>query len=336
MTSTTLKTPTSTSNGTITSSRNRWVRLLVENINLLALIGLAAYFTIAAPNFLTSNNLTDILIQVAPLAVIAVPLTYVIISGYLDLSVGSTLAVSAVVAGQLMVANVPWPVAVLVAILVGTAIGALNGFLIAVLGFSTIIVTLGTLTAGRGLALAIGPDPIFGFPQGFTDIAQSRLVGIPYLVIIALLVFSVGWFILNWTPFGRHVYATGINKRAAFLSGVGIRRGGFLIFACLGAAAGLAGVMFASRLGSTPAESLGIGYEVDVLTAVLLGGVAFEGGRGSLARVGLGILFLGVLANGLILMNVDTAWSNLIRGLILILAAGLVFLDRKLDRSSRV
>lgn len=307
--------------------------IVLEQANLIALVALVLYFASASPNFLTTDNLRDVLVQVAPLAVIAVPMTFVIISGHLDLSVGSTLAASAVVGGTVMVDGHGWVLGSLASLATGAAIGAFNGICISVLGFSTIIVTLGTLTAGRGLALAVGSRPVFGFPDTFTGLALDRVLGIPYLVVLALLVFGVGWLILNWTPFGRHVYATGTNRRAAYLSGVRIRRVGLLIFTATGAAAGLAGLMFASRLGSTPSDSLGVGYEVDVLTAVLLGGVAFDGGRGSLARVGLGILFLGVLSNGLILLNVQTAWGLLIRGLVLVAAAALVYASSR--RTSR-
>ena len=307
-------------------------RRLARNANLLALVIAIVTFSIVSPVFLSGANLRDVLVQVSPLAVVAVPMALVIICGYLDLSVGSVLAVSAVVAGQLMVQEIAWPVAAIAGVGTGALLGLLNGFAVSWLGFSTIIVTLGTMTAARGLALVIGPRPLFGFPEAFNDIATSEIVGLPYLVLIALCVFLIGLVVVYAMPFGRHIYACGVNRRAAFLAGINIKMTGLLVFLASGAAAGLAGVMYASRFGSTPANSLGSGFEVDVLTAVLIGGVAFQGGRGSLIGVGIGVLFLGVLSNGLILMNVSTSWSLLIRGLVLVGAALVVHLSSRVDR----
>ena len=208
-------------------------------------------------------------------------------------------------------------------VLAGAAVGLVNGLLVMVSGLSAIIVTLGTLTAVRGLAQTVAPDPVFGFAEGFLALGENELLGIPYLVLIAAAVFLVGWAVLARMPVGRHVYAIGVNPEAACLSGVRVSRLSMILFVVTGAAAGLAGVMLAARLGSAPSGALGVGFELDVLTAVILGGVAFSGGRGTIVGVFLGVLFLGILQNGLTLENVPAAIALMVKGVVLVVAAAL-------------
>lgn len=307
-------------------------RLLLDNAILLALIMLFIAFSVSAHGFFAVDNLRDVLTESSVLTVVAVPMTFVVVGGGLDLSVGSTLALTGVIAGRMLVAHDNPVIAVVAALAVGGAVGIVNGVLISVMGYSTIVVTLGTLTAVRGLALAIGAAPIFGFSTGFDDLGQGSAGGVPYPVIIAVATLIVGWLMLTQTPFGRHVFAVGVNRRAAFVSGVAVRKTGFLCFVATGLASGLAGIMEISRLASAPANSLGDGFEIDVLTAVLLGGVAFSGGRGSLIKVGFGILFLGLLSNGLILLNVSTPWSDVVQGTALVVGAGLALATGRFSR----
>lgn len=303
------------------------------NALLLGVVALFVVFTLMSDKFLTVGNLKNVSVQISVLAVVAVPMALLLIAGKVDLSVGSTLALGAVTSGMLITHGTAIPLAILAGIGAGAVIGVANGLLVTYLELSPIIVTLGALTAVRGLALTIAPNPIFGFPSGFLSLGENEALGIPYLALIALAAFILGTALLVLLPIGRHVYAIGVNPDAAYLSGVRVSAVGFFLFVLTGAAAGLAGVMLAARLGSAPSGSLGVGFELEVLTAVILGGVAFNGGRGTMLGVFLGVIFLGVLQNGLTLENVPAATAMIIKGGTLVVAA---WLDRITIRSEAV
>jgi len=290
---------------------------------LLGTIALLVVFWVLNDSFLTVDNFRNILIQASVISVVAVPMALLLIGGKVDLSVGSTLALGAVTTGLLITHDVAIAPAIAAGVLAGALVGVVNGLLVEVWDLSPIIVTLGALTAVRGLALTLAPDPVFGFPDGFLALGDNELLGVPYLVLIAAAVFLLGGAVLSRMPVGRHIYAIGVNGEAAYLSGVRVRRIGIALFVATGAAAGLAGVMLAARLGSAPSGALGLGFELDVLTAVILGGVAFAGGRGTITGVLLGVLFLGVLQNGLTLENVPAATALMVKGAVLVAAAGL-------------
>ncbi|HRW16573.1 MAG: ABC transporter permease [Rhodobacteraceae bacterium] len=288
----------------------------------LAVVLLGLFFYIKAPVFLTPRNLLSITVQVASLMTIAVPFAILLMAGKVDLSVGSLLGLCGVVAG------LSFPVlgvagAVVFTLLVGLAAGLVNGFLVSWLSMSPIIVTLGGLTLMRGLAQYLSPNPLFGFPESFSYIGYGVLFGVPYLTWIMLAVLVAGFAFMRLSPFGRHAVAIGVNERAAYLVGIRVKLTVMLLYAAVGVAAALAGLMTVARINSAPSGTLGVGMELSVLTAVLLGGVPFTGGRGSLPRVALGVLLLGMLSNGLILMNVPTEASLMLTGLVLIVAAAL-------------
>ena len=288
----------------------------------LAVVLLGLFFYIKAPVFLTPRNLLSITVQVASLMTIAVPFAILLMAGKVDLSVGSLLGLCGVVAG------LSFPVlgvagAVVFTLLVGLAAGIVNGFLVSWLSMSPIIVTLGGLTLMRGLAQYLSPNPLFGFPESFSYIGYGVLFGVPYLTWIMLAVLVAGFAFMRLSPFGRHAVAIGVNERAAYLVGIRVKLTVMLLYAAVGVAAALAGLMTVARINSAPSGTLGVGMELSVLTAVLLGGVPFTGGRGSLPRVALGVLLLGMLSNGLILMNVPTEASLMLTGLVLIVAAAL-------------
>jgi ribose transport system permease protein len=301
------------------SLRDRWP-LIQRNMLLFGALGLMAAFTLSTSVFLTADNLRNVATQSSIILVVAVPSALLIISGYVDLSIGSLLAVAAVSAG--LAANAQGAVlGVIAGLACGALVGAVNGWLVCIAGFSSIIVTLGMLTLLRGVALVLGPDPIYDFPQAMVELGSGRVFGVPYLVLIAAAVAAIGIFVLDQSPVGRHIYAMGVNSRAAFLSGIRVRAIGFSLYVATGVAAGLAGVMQAARLDSAPSESLGVGFELTVLTAILLGGVAFGGGRGHVLGVVLGIWFLGILQNGLTLHNVPVSWTLVVTGAALVGAA---------------
>jgi ribose transport system permease protein len=309
------------------STLDVWIRAGIRNAILIGLIATVVLFTLLTDKFLTVDNWKNILVQLSYTTVVAVPMALLLISGRVDLSVGSTLALGGVVAGLLMTSGVNTILACAAGVAAGAVIGVINGVLVGYLGFSTIIVTLGGLTAIRGFVLSISPGPLLGFDEGFIELGEGELLGIPYLVLIAGAVLLAGAIVLAQTPIGRHIYAIGVNEEAARLSGVRVKRVLIATFIATGAAAGLAGVMLAARLGSAPSGSLGVGFELDVLTAVLLGGVAFAGGRGTMRGVVFGLLFIGVIKNGLVLLNVPSAMTLMLTGLVLVLAAGLDVLE---------
>jgi ribose transport system permease protein len=294
-----------------------------SNALLGGVLALIIIFYLLNDAFLTVDNFRNIFIQASVIAVVAVPLGLLLIAGQVDLSVGSTLALGGVTTGLLITDGTPLLPAILAGVLIGALIGAVNGGLVTIWDLSPIIVTLGALTAVRGLALTISPDPLFDFGEGFVNLGEDEFVGVPYLVLIAGAVFCLGGVVLAKTPAGRHIYAIGVNKEAAYLSGVRVKRVTLALFVATGAAAGLAGVMLAARLGSAPAGALGVGFELDVLTAVILGGVAFTGGRGTITGIFLGVLFLGILQNGLTLENVPGSAALMVKGGVLVVAAGL-------------
>jgi ribose/xylose/arabinose/galactoside ABC-type transport system permease subunit len=309
----------------------RWVRgHAAANALLLGVIGLLLIFSNLNEDFLTVDNFRNIFIQSSFIMVVAVPTALLLIAGKVDLSVGSILALGAVTTGLLLNDGMPLVPAILIGVLAGTVVGTINGFLVTVLDLSPIIVTLGALTAVRGLAQTLAPNPVFGFPSSFITLGEGEIAGIPYLVLVAVAVLAVGAIVLSKIPVGRHIYAIGVNPEAAYLSGVRVAPVGLLLFIATGAAAGLAGVMLAARLGSAPSAALGIGFELEVLTAVILGGVAFNGGRGTIFGVFLGVIFLGILQNGLTLENVPAATALMVKGGTLVIAA---WLDRVTVRS---
>ena len=304
--------------------RLQWaLGLAATNALLVGVVALIVIFGTLNEAFLTVDNFRNIFIQASVISVVAVPTALLLIAGKVDLSIGSTLALGGVVTGLLITGGTPMGLAIAAGVGAGAVVGAVNGTLVNVWGFSPIIVTLGALTAVRGLALTLSPDPLFGFGGGFLALGEDELLGIPYLVLIAVAVFVVGWIVLAQTPMGRHVYAIGVNEEAAYLSGVRVMRVSTVLFVATGAAAALAGVMLAARLGSAPSGALGVGFELDVLTAVILGGVAFNGGRGTIGGVLLGVLFLGLLQNGLTLENVPASAALMVKGAVLVAAAGL-------------
>ena len=286
-------------------------------------LALMLIFTLKTPLFLTEGNLVNIAISSAVLLIIAVPTTMLVIMGYIDLSVGSIVGLAGVTTGLLINDGMSWPLAALAGVLLGATIGALNGTLVAVTNLSPIIVTLGMLQLIRGIAEYVADAPPNGFGDGMAALGRGYWLGLPLLVWIALAVFVLGVLFLYYTAAGRHIYAIGVNKEAAFLSGIRTTRLPLLMFTITGAAAGLGGVLVAARLDSAPPSTMGVNLELQVLTAVLLGGVAFTGGRGTIAGALLGVAFLGVLQNGLVLLNASNSIQQIATGSALIVAAGL-------------
>lgn len=299
-----------------------WFEIIVAAALPVAIALLALFFYINAPVFMTANNWISISVQVAALMTIAIPFSLLLMAGKIDLSVGSTLALCGVVAG-LSFEPLGITGAVLLTLAVGTGVGLINGVLVSSIGMSPIIVTLGSLTLIRGVAQWLAPNPIFGFPEEFLVIGYERLFGLPILTWIMIAVVGLGVGVMTLLPIGPQIIALGVNKRAAFLVGLRVKAIGIALYAGTGFFVAVAALMSISRINSAPAGTLGVGVELSVLTAVLLGGIPFAGGKGSVLRVVLGVWLLGMLSNGLILMNVPTELSLMTTGLVLVVAAAL-------------
>jgi ribose transport system permease protein len=299
----------------------RYGRVLTRSALLLALGAEILIFFFFSAHFLTVDNFRNIAIQSSVIGIVAVATALLLLTGYVDLSVGSNLALTAVVTGTLLVHGSSTVVAVAVGLGLGTAIGAFNGILVSYFGFSTIIVTLGMLTALRGIALSASEATPTDFSGSFTAIADGRILTVPVPIVLLALAFIIGGAFLRYSAYGRHIFAIGVNKEAAFLSGIAVRRVPFYLFVLTGAAAALGGIITAARIDAAPGGTLGTGFELQVLTAVLLGGVSFEGGRGTILGVFLGVAFLAILQNGLTLLNVPSTTSLIAQGAVLVVAA---------------
>lgn len=298
----------------------------------VALVVLALLFTVANGNFLTTSNLSIVLLQVTAVGLVAIPAGMLLLAGYLDLSVGSMAALSAGVFG-LMVKDLHLPVlaSVLLALGLGAAWGVLNGYTIAYLGFSPIVVTLAGFAGARGLAEAVTQSQTrSGFGAGFAKLGNANVGPLPLPAVIFIALFLVGVYLWYGTPLGRHLTAIGADPVAARAVGVSVRAIPLWAYVASGLMSALSGLILTSQLdGASP--SIGVGLELQVLTAVLLGGVAFSGGRGSLWGVLFGVLFVGVLNNGLILLNVGPYYVNVAVGAVLFLVAGIDVIYRRLE-----
>lgn len=287
---------------------------------LVALVVLVVVMAFIAPYFGTARNLLEVVRQVSAIAILAAGGTFVILTAGIDLSVGSALGVTAMAAIVMANSGAPWIVSVFVALITGAVIGAINGVFIAKFALPAFIVTLAALTYLRG-AVYVGTGGTTLVPESvdFAWIGQGQLLGIPVAAIIMVAVYIVGWFLLERTVFGRHVYTIGGNEEAARLSGIPVRRVIFTVYVIAGLCAGIAGLIVSARLESAVPD-LGTGYELDAIAAIVLGGTSLMGGRGSLVGTLVGALFIAVLSNGMTLLNVESFYQQIIKGVVILLA----------------
>jgi ribose transport system permease protein len=295
---------------------------IVGQIPLLTLVALCVVTALLSSRFLSPLNLTNILVQSSIMAVIAIGMTFVIIGGGFDLSVGSTVALSGCVAAMTMV---KFGIAggVLAGIASGAAVGLANGLIVAGLGVNPFITTLGTMVLVRGLVYLItagAPVGDDGMPPAFVAFGSGRLLGIHYLVWVPALLLAVLSFVMRMTPYGRRIYATGGNREAAYLSGVPVERIVASTYVWCGALAGVAGVMLAARLQSGQ-PTAGEFYELTAIAAVVLGGASLHGGEGTLYKSIIGVFIMIVLGNSLNLLNVDSYWQRIAVGAVILAAA---------------
>ena len=304
-------------------SKNIMSNLLkMQEIGVLAITVLfIIIINMINPAFSSFSNITNVLRSTGFYLIIAVGVTFVFIGGGLDISVGSTLAVGSTIASLCLKAGMSIPLAMLLAILTGTAIGYFNGIVIQKMKISALIVTLGTMYAGRGIVYILTKGiAVYPLPAEFLKLEQQAIFGIPKVIIIAFILVAIAHVVLTKTTFGRSVYAIGGNMEAARLSGISSTRIGIATYAMTGALAALSGIMMASRLGSGQA-GIGQGLEMNIIAAVIIGGTSINGGAGTALGTAVGALFMNILENSMTLMKISVYWQNLIIGLILIIAA---------------
>jgi len=293
---------------------------------LPVLVLLCIGFQLLSGRFISTSNLSIVMQQASINTVLAAGMTFVILTGGIDLSVGSALAMAAML--SLIVSMVPdfGMLGIVAGLGCGLACGLFNGGLISTLKLPPFIVTLGTLTAFRGMARLLGNDKtVFNADLPFAAIGNQSLFGIPWLVLIALAVIVVSWIILSKTVLGTWIYAVGGNEEAARLTGIKTWKVLLFVYGASGFLAGLGGVMSGARLYAANGLQLGQAYELDAIAAVILGGTSFVGGIGSIWGTLVGALIIAVLSNGLILVGVSDIWQYIIKGLVII---GAVALDR--------
>lgn len=296
----------------------------------LFLVAIIIFFSLMTDAFLTFDNFIVILRQVSIIGICAFGEAFIVISGGIDLSVGSVVALSGVISAALSkFFGIPLPIAFMGGIAAGGVCGFLNGTLATRVKIPPIIVTLGTLTIIRGVAfIIVGGNTIFGMPEKFRELGRGYISFIPIPVLIMIIIFIIFFVVLNNLSFGRYIYAIGSNEEAAVISGINVNRIKTLVFTIGGLTAGLGGAILASRLDSGQA-STAEGLEIDVLTAVVLGGVSIAGGKGRLETVFVGVLIIGILANGLVLLNVQHFYQLVIKGSVLLLAVSLDVFRKK-------
>jgi ribose transport system permease protein len=306
--------------------RARAQRLLRERLGVGAvLVILIVVLAIFAPNFTEPQNISNVLRQVSLNAVLATGMTFVILTAGIDLSVGSMVALCGVLAVFLFDQGVPAPLCVLGAVACGAACGAVNGVLIARAGLAAFIVTLGALTYLRGLAfVTTDAKPLIAPELGYAYLGAGSIGSIPVPAIIMAVVAIVGHVVLSRTVFGRHVYAVGDNPQAAELSGINVKSVLTRVYVIMGLCAGIGGIIFSARLYSGQPEGAA-GYELDAIAAVVLGGTSLFGGVGRITGTIIGAFIIGVLNNGMVLLDIPFYYQLIVKGVVVI---GAVLLDR--------
>jgi ribose transport system permease protein len=310
--------------------------LLQENENMkiinrivplkkFAILGVLAilviFFSIMTNSFLTTGNLLNVARQVSMLGISAVGMTCVILTSGIDLSVGSVMAITNIVGALLMTQfNLPIFPTVLITLAIAAAIGFINGVMVAYVRVPALITTLAMMTLLRGLAYVLCDGmPVWGLPDAFRTLGQGHVGPIPIPVIIMIATFAVGWIFLNRTRMGRYIYGLGGNREAVRLAGVRTARVETMVFVISSLLTGLAGLIMLSRI-NTGQPKIGTSFEMDVITAVVLGGVSIMGGAGSILGVLVGVLITGILSNGMILLDVSEYYQQITKGLVLLLA----------------
>ena len=304
--------------------------LLIKYKSLVGLLALIGIVSVLSPSFLSTKNIFNILRQTSVNGIIAAGMTFVILTGGIDLSVGSILAISGAICASILVNGQNIVIAVLAALLVGAVVGFLNGFIITKGKLQPFIATLATMTILRGLTLVYTDGKPITLGSGeialnFGQIGGGKILGIPTPALIMILVFLVCAYVLKNTKMGRYTYALGSNEEATKLSGLNTDKIKIAVYTLSGILASIAGIIITSRLFSAQ-PTAGDGYELDAIAAVVLGGTSLTGGKGKITGTIIGALIIGVLSNALNILDVSSYYQMMVKGAVILIA---VLLDRK-------
>lgn len=311
-------------------------RLIVQEYGIFfAFLLLVVILSVSNEFFLTPGNISNVLLQTSINGILAIGMTFVILTRGIDLSVGSVVALAGIVSASFVtssatagIAGAPYPMVMALAagIIVGIACGAVVGLIVSQFSVPAFVATLGMLSAARGATLIYGGGrPVPGLSAEFRWIGTGNILGIPMPVILLALVFGISWWVLTRTRFGRYIYAVGGNPHAAKTSGLNVSRIRFLVYVISGALSGLAGMILSARTGSALPQA-GIAYELDAIAAVVIGGTSLSGGVGRVTGTLIGALIIGVMNNGLDLMGIQSYYQQVLKGALIV---GAVMLDQK-------
>lgn len=294
---------------------------------IFIVIGLGIVLSIVSRNFLTTTNLLNVIRQIAINGILAIGMTIVCLTGGIDLSVGSIVAFSGIItAGILRDQNWPTLLVALVAILVGGMLGLYNGYFVAYWKAAPFVVTLSMMTIARGMTYVYSDGrPISNLPAGFLVVGKGSILGIPIPTLILIVVFALASVMLTKLKFGRYIYAVGGNEHAAMVSGINIRKIKMMVYVLSGVACGIASIILTARV-SAGLPTAGNGYELDAIAATVIGGTSLSGGRGRLWGTMVGAILLGIVNNGLDLLNVSSFYQQIVKGLIIL---GAILIDSK-------
>jgi len=325
----------------MSETRSRWFtaeqrRTLIQEYGIfLAFLILAVILSVSNEFFLTPGNISNVLLQTSINGVLAVGMTFVILTGGIDLSVGSVVALAGIVSASFATTSstaaiygAPYPVAIplTVGVVVGIVCGALSGLIVSYFSVPAFVTTLGMLSAARGLTLIYGGGrPVPALTSEYRWIGTGHVFGIPAPVIILAIIFGLAWWTLTRTRFGRYIYAVGGNAHAAKTSGIDVVRIRFAVYVISAGLAGIAGMLLSARTGSALPQA-GIAYELDAIAAVVIGGTSLSGGVGRITGTLIGALIIGVMNNGLDLMGIQSYYQQVLKGALIV---GAVMLDQK-------
>ena len=308
-------------------------QILKKYSTLIILLALFILFSVTSENFLKVNNILNVLRQISVIGILTCGMTFVIISGGMDLTVGAYLGLAGVIAAKLMgEAAMPIPVAIFLTIAILTLIGLLTGCLIVGLDVSAMVITLGMMTVVRGLAYILsGGLPIYDLPESVVNFGQGYIFNVPIPVIVMLIIVVIMTLVLKYSYFGRYIYAIGGNEEAAKLAGVSVGKIKASLYAISAFLSAIAGIVLAGRI-SSGAPASGNGTEMDVVTAVVIGGVSVNGGKGTMIGAFWGAVIIGILSNGLTILNVGEYYQQVVKGMVLIFAVALLANKERVKR----